>query len=75
MRPELRSMLTSVFDACPDSIDERSSPDTIPAWDSLGHLQLVAALESHYEVRFNLREIQSMDSVTNIEAVLRARGK
>lgn len=75
MRPELRTILSSVFDAAPDSIDERSSPDTLPAWDSLGHLQLVAALESHYQVRFNLREIQSMDSVRNIEAVLGARGK
>jgi len=70
MRPELREILSGVLEVDRERIDESASPDTIPSWDSLGHLQLVSALEKHYNVRFNLREIQTMDSAANIEAIL-----
>ena len=74
MRVELRSLLSRVFSVPADSFDGNVSPDTLSAWDSLGHLQLVSAIEGHFKLRFNLREIQTMDSAEKIEAILAARG-
>jgi len=75
MRSEVRDVLSQVFRLPPAGIAENASPDGIPAWDSLGHIQLISALESIFGLRFNIREIQSMDSAGKIEAVLAARGR
>ena len=70
MRSDLVQILSRVFNVAPDTIDEGASPDSIKAWDSLGHLELIAALESRFDRRFQLREIQAMDSLAAIENVL-----
>jgi len=75
MRSEVRDVLSQVFRLSPEGIAENASPDCIPAWDSLGHIQLISALESTFGLRFNIREIQSMDSAGKIEAVLATRGR
>ena len=74
MRAELKSLLSDVFGVPTETLAGNVSPDTLTAWDSLGHLQLVSAIEGHFKLRFNLREIQTMDSAEKIEAVLAARG-
>ena len=74
MNPDVVEIISQVFTVAPEDVTPESSPDTIPAWDSLGHLQLIAALETSFGVKLNLREIQTMDTVCKIEAVLTARG-
>jgi acyl carrier protein len=74
MRQELSTIFSKVFRIPAGAVGEDPSPDTIPAWDSLGHLQLVSALEAGFRIRFNVREIQTMDSGQKIEAVLKSRG-
>jgi len=41
-------------------------------WDSLGHLELVAEIESAFGVSFDLEEIPKLDSLEAIRARLRA---
>ncbi|MFQ5653913.1 MAG: acyl carrier protein [Planctomycetota bacterium] len=73
MRTEVVEILARVLRIGAGSIDEHTSPDTVSSWDSLAHLELIAALEKEFGVRFNIREIQTMDSAARIEAVLSAR--
>ncbi|MEM7261044.1 MAG: acyl carrier protein [Planctomycetota bacterium] len=73
MRNELNEILSQVLRVASEMIEPDSSPDTIGSWDSLTHLELVNALEQRYDLRFNMREIQSMDSPRKIEAILEAR--
>ncbi len=40
-----------------------SSPDTIAAWDSMQHLNLVLGLEQHFGIAFEPEEIEQMLSV------------
>jgi acyl carrier protein len=41
-------------------------------WDSLGHLELVAEVESAFGISFALEEIPKLDSLEAIRAHLRA---
>ncbi|MCA8961630.1 MAG: acyl carrier protein [Planctomycetes bacterium] len=70
MRADVVDILSQVFRVPAESLEESSSPDSIATWDSLSHLEMIAALESRFGLRFNMREIQTMDTPERIEAVL-----
>ncbi len=74
MRNEVIDVLSEVFRVPTETLAGDSSPDTISSWDSLSHLEMVSALEARYGLRFNMREIQAMDTPERIEAVLDAHG-
>jgi acyl carrier protein len=56
--------LQKVFDL--GEIDENASQQNIEKWDSLGHLNLVVALEEEFDVLFEPEDIAEMTSVQKI---------
>lgn len=46
-----------------DEVPDSASPDTIDAWDSASHLNLVLALEAEFGVQFDADEISELTSV------------
>ena len=63
-------MFSDVFQIPLDQIRPESSPDTIPNWDSLQHLNLVLALEQEFNVQFTPEEIEQLLSVELVAALL-----
>lgn len=57
-----------------DSLSEESSPDFIPSWDSLNHLNLVMALESEFGVSLSAEDVLDMRNMVLIRTVLRGYG-
>lgn len=49
-------------------------PNELARWDSLGHMNLVKALEQEFAVKFENDEIVEMVSVAGIIEVLEAKG-
>lgn len=43
-------------------------------WDSLIYVNLVVSIEKTYKIELSQKEIQSLTSVANIEAILNKRG-
>ena len=41
---------------------ETTAPD-VPGWDSLTHVQLIAAIESSFKIRFSSREIFQLKNI------------
>jgi acyl carrier protein len=58
----------------PDAVDEHSSPDTLTAWDSLGHLAIILALESEFGVQLPTEDAVSLRSVAVIRDYLESHG-
>ena len=73
MQRQIVEILSAVFKTPADDIHSDASPDSIPSWDSLGHLQMISALEDGFGIKFNIREIQTMDSLRKIETVLKSK--
>jgi acyl carrier protein len=48
----------------------QSSPETVPTWDSLQHLNLVLALEQEFRIQFTPEEVEQLLSVEVAAAVL-----
>ena len=70
----LEEVVSSVFGVEPQSLDESSSPDSVEGWDSMRHVNLVTALEQHFNVSIDIDDVMEMGSVGKIRKILLAYG-
>jgi acyl carrier protein len=56
------------------SISDETSPETLPRWDSLKHLDLMTGIEDAYGIRFSTADIVRAKSVGEVRLLLREKG-
>ena len=56
------------------SVSDDTSPETLPRWDSLKHLDLMTGIEEVYGVRFSTADIMHAKSVGHVRRLLREKG-
>ena len=54
-------------------VDETTTPADIEEWDSLAHINLLAAVESEFGVRFSADDMAGIDSVASLLTALARR--
>ncbi|MGA7401388.1 MAG: acyl carrier protein [Candidatus Sulfotelmatobacter sp.] len=59
----LQTIFQDVFDNPDLRIERSSSALTVPGWDSLAHINLVAAIEHKFKIRFALGELEQLKNV------------
>jgi len=64
----------TTFGVSPGELREDTSPETVPAWDSLNHLTLVMALETEFGIELTADDVLEMRDLSTIRHVLRRRG-
>ena len=66
-REEVYETLNGVFqDVCDDEsieVHDETTSDDIEDWDSLEHINLIAAVEQEFGVKFNMGQVVSMKNV------------
>ena len=67
--------VAELFEESAAGIQPDTSRDTIPNWDSLGVLTLMAGLSERFDITVNADELAGMKRVDDILAVLRRHGK
>ena len=63
MKETIKQIVADVMEVPVASITDDSSPDTIPAWDSLKHMNLVLSLEQQFNITFSEEQIAEMMNV------------
>lgn len=63
---ELLPIFQEVFDDDSIELNRDMTADDIDAWDSLTHINLVAAVEGQFGVKFALGELQSLQNVGDL---------
>ena len=56
-------------------VDMNTEKDMILEWDSLNHLNLVVELENSFDLGLSMEEIEGLNSVRGIVALINARHK
>ena len=56
-------------------VDMNTEKDMILEWDSLNHLNLVVELENSFDLGLSMEEIEGLNSVKGIVALINARHK
>ena len=71
MENRIKNVIAVVFDLTTEKIQEDSSPDSIDNWDSLGHMNLVVALEEEFDVVIEDDEIAEMLNFALIKEIIK----
>jgi len=66
--------VAGVLGVAVSELTDASSPETIPAWDSLNHLNLVMALEGEFGVSLSPEDALEMRTVGLMRAILQRNG-
>ena len=60
---QVEAIFRDIFDDSQLNIVESTNAEDIEDWDSLNHINLVVAIEKHFDIKFALGELQTLKDV------------
>ena len=73
-RATLRKVFHEVFEDEPFEFSDGLGRETLKAWDSLGHIRLVAAVEEAFNTTFSIEEIEGFTTAGKIVETVTQKG-
>ena len=73
-KENLRGCFCKALWISPELVTEDLSYNTIPEWDSVGHMALIAELENTFDVMFETDDILGLSSVAKAAEILKRLG-
>jgi acyl carrier protein len=70
---QIKNVIADVLGLSVDEVNDGLSPTTVTTWDSLKHMNLVAALEEEFEVMFTVEEIGKMMNYSSIVGYINSK--
>ena len=74
MGKDLEQLLAELLQIPVSKITADLAMKDLDVWDSLKHMELIAALEQQFELQLSFEEIVAMRSVADIKRVLSNKG-
>lgn len=65
-----KAAFKEAFEIDDDAITDELAYDTIPEWDSVGHMRLMAALEEAFDIMLETEDILDFSSVGKGKEIL-----
>lgn len=69
----IKDLMAIVLNIDAAKIDDGTSMDNTPGWDSANHINLVLALEEEFSISFEVAEFETMVSFFDIVQVVGAK--
>lgn len=63
---ELNDIFITVFEDDSIVLQNQTTTEDVPAWDSLNHIQMITAVEKHYQIRFDLNDLLNFKNVGDL---------
>ena len=74
MSEKLYGIIARVMDISINEINDDSSPETIPSWDSFNSYILLDELETEFKTEFTIDEVTETKNVSDIKIHLKNHG-
>ena len=74
MGKNLEELLAELLQISVTKVTADLTMKDLDVWDSLKHMEVIAALEQQFELQFSFDEIVTMRSVGDIKRVLSSKG-
>jgi acyl carrier protein len=71
---QLRLAIATTLKVPPDVITETTQGEDVPAWDSLGHINLMMTLEQTFDIALEVEDFEKLNSVPAMIEYLKERG-
>ena len=72
-KEQLNTIFQMVFDDDAIRISPEMTADDIDGWDSLSHINLITAVESHFKVRFSRKELLTMKNIGDLISAIEGK--
>jgi len=69
----IRDLMAIVLNTDAAKIDDGTSMDNTPGWDSANHINLVLALEEEFSISFEVSEFEMMTSYFDVVQTVTAK--
>ena len=69
----LNDVFRDVFDDDTIEVDDLTTADDIDDWDSLEHINLIAAVEKEFGIKFRMGEVSTMKDVGEMVEIIMSR--
>jgi len=73
VRSEIVEIFSDVFEY-PEPLNQETSQEDIPKWDSLQHIALVSAIEQCFAITLTMDEMMEIRCVRDVHVVLERHG-
>ncbi len=70
---KVQSAFHSAFNIDPNTVTLETTPDQVPAWDSMGHVTLASSIEQAFGLTFDVDDLMEMENVQEICRVVKAK--
>lgn len=70
MNKQLANVFLRVFSIDIREISDEMGQNDIEGWDSLGHMNLILALEEEFKTNFEIDDVIQMINIKNIKEIL-----
>lgn len=67
---KLNEVFQDVFDDSSITVNETTTSNDIEDWDSLEHINLIAAVEQEFGVKFNMGQVVTMKNVGEMADII-----
>lgn len=72
MRERIKEVMAGAFDLPAEQIPDDADTENLEEWDSLGHMNLMLALEAEFRVSLSTETMLELLSLGEIETYLRS---
>jgi acyl carrier protein len=72
---KIKEILATVFNVDKSTINDSTSPETLETWDSLQHMNMIAALEEEFGISFTDDQISDMLDFKSVVSAVGQQGK
>jgi len=67
---QLKTLMVDLFKCSPDELSDETGPGDINGWDSLGHVALMAEIQSRFGTHIPVEDAIEVESVSDIVAII-----